>query len=401
MFSQFGDRLVQIVLIGFVYKISPGSTLQLAKLLAFTVIPAFFISPIAGVYIDRWDKKAVMLISDIMRGLLVLLVLLFLTGPEHIVPLYAVLFLIFASACFFLPAKFSIIPDMVSEDKLLMANSIVSITAIVAGVAGFALGGVMLEVVDLKWGIYVNSLVYLVSGACLLFVTSKTRAHMQNGYMTALKKEITKMLPKSFFHDLREGFRHLLAEKDIHFVVYTYFILMSAVGAVYVVLVVFVQDILGSMTKDVGLFGLVLCMGLLLGSLFYGRVGHKVSKNKAIFVSLVASGFFIAGFAAFLKLTASFFVGAGFMFLTGAAISPVMICANTIMHEVVDAKMRGRIFSAIGIVMNIGMLLFMFIASTLAEFVDRMWILVGAGSLFLGCGLIGLVLDQKKGITSR
>ena len=69
---------MQIVLIGFVYKISPGSTLQLAKLLAFTIIPAFFISPIAGVYVDRWNKKFVMVISDAIRGAFALFIAIFL-----------------------------------------------------------------------------------------------------------------------------------------------------------------------------------------------------------------------------------------------------------------------------------------------------------------------------------
>ena len=133
------------------------------------------------------------------------------------------------------------------------------------------------------------------------------------------------------------------------------------------------------MTKDVGLFGLFLCLGLLLGSFVYGRVGQKFSRNKAIFLSLMTGGFFIAAFAVLLKLTASFPVGAALIFLVGAAISPIMISGNTIIHESIDEKM-----------------LFMFIASGLAEYIDRMWILVATGVLFSGCGLVGFGLSRGK-----
>ncbi len=103
-FSQFGDRLVQIILIGFVYKRWPGSTFMLAKLFFFTVVPSFFISPIAGVYIDRWNKKYVMIVSDMFRAMAILCIPLFFIHGENIIPIYIIIFFVFASACFFLPA---------------------------------------------------------------------------------------------------------------------------------------------------------------------------------------------------------------------------------------------------------------------------------------------------------
>ena len=396
VFSQFGDRLVQIVLIGFVYKISPGSTIQLAKLLTFTVIPAFFISPIAGVCVDRWNKKSIMIISDLIRGALALFIAISVINSQNVQLLYFALFLIFASACFFLPAKFSVVPDLVTEDKLLAANSIVYISGVVAGVAGFALGGLMAEWMDLKWSAYINAFVYILSAICLFFVVFRTKHTLRRESVAKLGREITNILQKSFFHELKEGFKYLLFGRHVRFVVYIYFILMSAVGAVYVVLVLFVQETLRSMTKDVGLFGLIVCMGLLLGSYLYGKVGHRHSKHNAIFASLLTTGLFIALFAALLKLTGSFFVGAVLIFFVGLAISPVMISANTIIHESIDENMRGRIFSYLGIVMNIGLLVFMFIASGLAEIVGKMWVLIATGILFSGCGTVGFLLNKTS-----
>ena len=72
-----------------------------------------------------------------------------------------------------------------------------------------------------------------------------------------------------------------------------------------------------------------------------------------------------------------------------------MISSNTIIHETTDDKMRGRIFSSLGIVMNMGLLLFMFVASSLAEAIGMMWILIISGVIFSGFGLVGLLLNHK------
>ena len=67
--SNFGDRLTQMALVALVYQRNPGSEMALAKLISFTIIPVFVIGPIAGVWVDRLNRKNVMVISDILRGL--------------------------------------------------------------------------------------------------------------------------------------------------------------------------------------------------------------------------------------------------------------------------------------------------------------------------------------------
>lgn len=392
--SQFGDRLVQMVLVGFIYKLSPGSTMQLAKVFSFTVIPAFIISPIAGVWVDRWNNKKTMIICDVIRGCLVLTLPLFLL-TNQLIPLYIVIFAIFTAACFFLPAKFAIIPDLVSSDKLLLANSISTIATVVGGVAGLTIGGLILEWIDVEKTIYLNVIVYITSALSLSLITYKCKKDLKKEKLFVLGNKMKKVFKTSFVHELKEGFRYLILGGKVRFVIYMLFLLMSMAGAIYVISVVFIQETMGSMTRDIGLFGLFLCFGLLLGSYLYGKAGDKFPKEKAIYFSLFASGILVAGFSVGLSLTASFYLGAGLIFLLGVVISPVMISASTIIHENIDETMRGRIFSSLGIVMNIGLLIFMFIASSLAEFIDKMWILLISGIVFSGFGLHGLILKHK------
>ncbi len=394
LISQFGDRLVQITLVGLVYKISPHSTMQLAKVFSFTVIPAFFVSPIAGVWVDRWNNKKTMIICDVLRGCIILTFPVFLL-VNQLSPIYIAIFCIFTCACFFLPAKFAIIPDLVSEDKLLLANSMSTITGIVGGVAGLTVGGLVLEWIDIKNTIYFNSLIYFTSAASLSLIIYKSKKEMMKEKTNVIGKKLKEAFKTSFLYELKEGLKYLFLKGKVRFVVCILFLLMSMVGAIYVVSVVFIQDVMGSMTKDIGLFGLFLCMGLLVGSYFYGKIGQRFSKNRAIYCSLLTSGLLIALFSVGLKITASFPLGSILVFLLGVVASPLMISANTIIHETIDDNMRGRIFSSLGIIMNIGLLLFMFIASSLAEMVGKMWILMVSGLIFAGFGLVGLVLKSK------
>ena len=403
VFSQFGDRLVQIVLIGYVYQKWPGSTLQLAKLFFFTVLPSFFISPIAGVYIDRWNKTYVMVLSDMFRALAILLIPLFFIYRDSIAPIYGVIFLIFAAACFFLPARLAVIPNLVPREDILIANSASTIAWVAAGIAGFSFGGFLVEWVGIKNSLYLNSVVYFLSAVsflCLIYsVRSGKRAERNKNIIHPKKAPPA----KSFLYDLAVGLKELFINKKIRFVITAFFIFASVIGACYIVLVVFIQETLGTMTRHVGLFGMCISAGALISSYIYGKIGRGFSRMKTVFVSVFFVGISVGAFAISLKSTGLFLPGAVSAFLIGFFLSPVYVTANTIVHETVGQDLRGRIFSSLGIVMNIGFLLFMFLSSILTEYVGNFLILVFCGSIIALFGLIGFLsvsAGRLKGFTS-
>src|SRR5882672_8892300 len=96
LISQFGDRVHQMALVGLIAMRNPGSAFELAKLLAFTIIPVFLIGPIAGVYVDRWSRRSTLFICDFIRGLLVLSIAFYFMNLPSIIPLYGMVFCIFA-----------------------------------------------------------------------------------------------------------------------------------------------------------------------------------------------------------------------------------------------------------------------------------------------------------------
>ena len=390
--SQLGDRLGQMALIAFVYLRAPGSTLQIAKILSFTIIPVFLIGPLAGVYVDRWDRRRTMYVCDFMRSMLMLAIPLFLFYSKNLAPIYLIIFIAFSIGRFFVPAKLSIIPDLVDHKSLLVANTLINTSGMIAAVLGFGISGVIVERLGAKSGFYLNAVTFLISGTFIFFISRRFVAQMS---LERVGKEIVEVIRKSVFAEIKEGVLYFIRKKDIRFTAGLIFALWSALGSVYVVIIVFVQNTLHSATKDLGLLVMFLGVGLFLGSIIYGKFGQRISHYKIIFVSLISSGIMLILFALGIHYFPYFFLAAFLALCLGLIISPIMIASNTIIHNVSDNEMLGKIFSSLEIVMHLGFILFMFISSVLADKFSHLLILIVVGFLLSLLGLISLFLNRK------
>jgi len=390
--SQLGDRLGQMALIGFVYLKAPGSTFEIAKILSFTIIPVFLIGPLAGVYVDRWDRRRTMYICDFLRAVLVLTIPLFLFYTKYMSPIYLIIFVVFCLGRFFVPAKLSIIPDLVDKKDLLIANSLVNITGMIAAILGFGISGVLVEWCGAKSGFYLDSLSFLISAVFIFLITKRSSSTI------GIKKvsiEIVEVIRKSVLQEIKDGILYFIKNKDIRFTAGVTFILWSALGSIYVVLIVFVQKTLHSATKDLGLLVMFLGIGLFLGSLVYGRFGQRLSHYKVIFSSLVVSGIMLVVFAVTINRYPYFLIAAALSLLLGLVVAPIMIASNTIIHNASDNDMRGKIFSSMEIVMHLGFLLFMFISGLLAEKFSQTLILVIVGCVFSVLGVVNFIYHRR------
>src|SRR3989338_2475914 len=204
--SNFGDRLDQMALIGLVYLRTPGSTIELAKILSFTIIPVFIIGPIAGIYVDRWNRKTTMITCDLIRGGMVLLLPLIIRYSTSMVPIYIVVFIIFSVTRFFLPSKLSIIPDIVNKDKLLLANSLSSTTMMIATIVSFGFSGLIVEAFGPQAGFYIDSISYFISAALVFFVIVKLRENIESARASV---KFAGIVRKTIIGDIKEGLVYL------------------------------------------------------------------------------------------------------------------------------------------------------------------------------------------------
>lgn len=389
--SQFGDRVHQMALVGLIAARSPGSSFELAKLLAFTIIPVFLIGPIAGVYVDRWDRRRTLFICDFVRGLLVLSIAFYFMHLPSVLPLYALVFVIFGFSRFYVPAKMSFIPEMVKDSQLHIANSLVSVTGMVALVLGALFGGMIVEKAGAQGGFFWDAVTFFASGLLVFSIIPKNKPwNFDKDRIVTTGREML-IVHKTVWGEIVEGIRYIRSQKDIQFIFVMMSILFAAGGAIYVVIIVFIQNAFGTVTRDLGFLAVPLGGGLFLGSLSYGKWGSRFSKWRAIFWSLILGGLVLGCFAATVHTTHNRSLAAGLAFVLGFVVGPVAIASNTVIHKVCSAQMSGKVFSALEFVMHLAFLAAMLLSSWAAEYVSRAWILGTVGVIFFAVGVIGVM----------
>lgn len=390
--SQLGDRLGQMALIAFVSMRPGSSAMELAKILSLTIIPVFVVGPLAGVYVDRWDRRRTMYISDLIRAVLMLAIPYVLFYHKALGSIYLVIFLVYCIGRFFVPAKLAIVPDLVPKKDLLIANSLVNITGMIAAILGFGVSGILVERLGAKGGFYLDSLSFFLSGSLIFLITKRSAQHL--GFKQ-VGQEIVEMIRKSVFQEFKEGILYFLKEKNIRLSAWIMFVLSSALGAASVVLITFVQQAFKSLTRDLGLLSMFLGLGLFSGSLVYGKLGHRFSQHKIIFISLVSSGGMLTVFALAISRHPDFGLATALAFLMGFLVSPIIIATNTIIHKVSSNDMMGKTFSSLEIIMHLGFIIFMFVSGFMVKKFTHASILVTTGFLFIILGIVNLVLHRK------
>ena len=394
--SNFGDRLTQMALVALVYQRAPGSTVALAKLISFTIIPVFLVGPIAGAWVDRLDKRNVMIISDLLRGMLIFTIPFFIMSKQ-ILPIYLVIFLAFSLSRFFIPSKMAIIPDLVSKEKLLVANTLADTTHMVGNVLGLVVAGIIVNIrfIGPIGGFYIDAATFLVSAALIGMMAKKEFVSHVAEDLKVTRQALESSIRRSIFDEIMEGVSFLKRYSQMHFIVYVFFLLMAGLGAISCVIIVFIQESFGTATLDLGLIGLFLVGGLLLGALLYGRLGQRVEKKEAILASFIATGIALILFTLLVRRYPNILVSGLLSGLIGMAASPIMTSVNTMTHETMPQAARGRTFSSLEAVIHLAFLVFMFIAAYAAKYVDRFWILICVGTIFSVCGILGIWLKPK------
>ncbi|MBD3379726.1 MAG: MFS transporter [Candidatus Omnitrophica bacterium] len=395
--SEFGDRLNQMALIALVYQKSPGSVMAMAKLFFFVVVPVFVIGPVAGVYVDRWDRKKVMVISDLLRGLLVLAVPVFVY-LDMMVPIYILVFLVFSAQRFFLPSKLALIPAIVSEDKLVVANSLSNTTRMIATILGFALAGLIVNAIGHMWGFYLDAISYLISAVLIsVIAVPKRKWHKMTDELNKAGTIVSRSIRKNIWQEILEGFRHMVKRDSMKVVTGTLFLLMAGAGSVFCIIIVFIQSSFGTVTQDLGIFGVFLGVGLFAGTVLYGKIGQKLSSIRSIFACFSLSGLALGLFALYASSSPRLFLGGLLVLLLGGVSAPILTCNNTLIHKLVPDNVRGRIFSSMEAVMHLAFLVFMLLTAVMADYFSNLSILLTSGVIFALVGLAGFVITGIKG----
>lgn len=390
--SQFGDRLTQMALIGLVYDFKPGSSLGLANMFSLAIVPVFLISPIAGVYIDRWNKQKTMYVSDFLRCILIFSIPFISSRPL----IYFFIFLSFCLGRFFLPAKMAIIPSLVEKKDFFMANSLISTTAMIAAVLGFGVGGMIVE----RWGVngafYLDAATFFCSALFVLLMRIKENTKFDPKDIIELGREAFEKVKTSFLVEVKEGLQYIFSSKETRYAARIQFILFAYIGSLYTVFIVFMQKALSTKTSALGWLAVGIGAGLFIGSLLYGRFGTKLAIKKVIAASLFLSALHLLLFVTFLKFHPNKMVALLSCILLGILCAPIVIAINTLIHKDSEDKFWGRIFSSLEVVIHLAFIVFMFISAYLAEKLSPFTIIASMSIIIILFSFVSLIKNNDR-----
>ncbi|MDP9352868.1 MAG: MFS transporter, partial [Chloroflexota bacterium] len=162
LLSAFGDTLHYIALVILVFDIS-GRGLAVAGLVAAEVLPVLLLGPVAGVVIDRFSRKGVLILADLFRAVLVLSLL----APQGLWHAYAVAAGLAAGNVFFNPTVQAVIPVLTSEEQRLAANSVAWSTGRLVQIVAAAFGGGVIAILGTDAAFALNGTTFVLSAALI------------------------------------------------------------------------------------------------------------------------------------------------------------------------------------------------------------------------------------------
>src|SRR5512146_900028 len=168
--STMGSALTSLAASIYVYRLT-GSALSVGLMLMATAAPSLLVGLFAGVFVDRYDRKKIMIAADLMRGALVLLIPLL--APLGVGWLYVIVALTSAIGQFFDPAYESVLPEVASEEELAAANSLIAISSFGSTAIGFAASGLIASAADISWAFYLDAISFVFSAYCIYLMRLK------------------------------------------------------------------------------------------------------------------------------------------------------------------------------------------------------------------------------------
>jgi len=329
--SQSGDSIYHIGLIWLVLEMS-GSEMITGLVAMSSYLPAVLLSLHVGLVADRYNRRHIMLWADLFRSVAVLAIpLLYFTGNISPAWLIVVAFSIAMSAAFFNPARDSMIPDIVPSNGLLRANSLIQTSWQFALLLGPAIAGGLLHYVGNVHLFTIDSVAYLISFVCILFI------RIPNVKIIPPKQ---KLMSK----EIREGLEFVMRHKVLlPLLLITIADNLFIMGPAIVGTPVMVKRELGLGAESYALIQGCYAIGMLIGTVLLVTYGRKMNKGKILLIGMILDGItFIPVFwVKSIQLLAIIII------IHSLAIPMLTVSRASMIQELVPVHLRGRIFALV------------------------------------------------------
>ena len=360
-----------------------GSTLMVGLSVIASALPALLFGPVAGVLVDRWDRKRTMIAADLIRALLVLICLTVRTADQVWV-YYVVGFLMACVSQLFFPAQNAVLPLIVRDkDDLLSANGLMQIVQTAGLLVGPAMAGYVIGLWGEQMAFWVDSATFVLSA---LAVMTMTVPHAAREEETARQSRVADILAEFW-----EGVTYLFESRTMVGVLLCRSVVMLGLGAINVLWVPYLQRVFGVGAEGIGLVDSAQGAGMALSGLLLGFLTARFSVRYLISYGLLLIGLLLTGMGLASSFTQIMFLSVGI----GLALVPPQSGLVTIMQLAVPDAKRGRVSGAFNAVSTAAGLLSMAAAAGFSELVGLRAVYVIAGALVAVSGLLGFKVLQE------
>ncbi len=371
--STIGDALL-IAGAGILIFQRTNSALSVGLMAAATVAPAIVFGLIAGVVVDRYDRKRIMLMADLLRAGIV--VLIPLAVGFDLIFLYLLVAASAAVSEFFNPALDATLPEIAPDEELGAANSLMAISSFGSTAVGFAAGGLIAALGDVQWAFVLDAISFAFSAVCTYFATIPKIPVSGDTSIRAVGS------------NLKDGFRVLVQTPILRSmlpiaIVYA----IACVGIWNALLLPFSVRALGANTFEYGLQEGLTSVGFVIGSLALAQVVGRLREGQWLVMGYLAMG--IMGIAYGLSHSIELAIAA--VALSGFANAFTSTAGRLIRQRNTPREFRGRVMSTFSVITSVFGIIGMVLAG-LADVVDiRMLIVVASGATIV-IGLFAAVL---------
>jgi predicted MFS family arabinose efflux permease len=375
--SQLADRIYVYVLMIIAYDLTKTNLGVAVPLLAFG-IPSLLFGSLAGVYVDKWDRKGILTITSIIRGVLILLIVPLI--GHSLALIFAVSFLIYTAMQFFAPAEMASIPELVKKNDLIVANSLFMMTWMGASVIGFGIGAPLVN--------FFGNEATFVAAAVLYFIAAGSVSLVPLQPIGRKKEHLERPIRK----DLLFGLEFIRRNMVVRYSLLKLFVATSAIAVISLLAISYAKDILGIGARNFGYLILAVGAGMFIGMGLLERMRRYFSKGTIVIISFIVSGLallFIGGISDLkTALLLIFVLGMGNIFITSSI--------QTILQQRIPRRIRGRVFGMQNMLINSAFVFPVIIAGFVADVYGIRVALDALGWIVVLTGLAGIFLPKFR-----
>jgi MFS family permease len=376
--NRFGDSVDSIAFTWLVYQITHSASWS-AIIFAFNMLPAVIIQPFAGALVEGMNKKKIMVVSDIIRGIVVsILVILYLTGS--IKPYILILFTLINSTveAFRVPAGKSFTPQILDEKYFTFGTSLNSTLSRIVELVGIGLAGVIIALFGVQTSIIIDAITFFLS--CFIISTISVKEE---------KKEVVKLTVSSYLHTLKGGLDYVLKNPIIRNIC----LLMVMVNAIMVPVsslqAPLIQDVFKQGSTLLSVYGMSISIGMVIGSIIYPFISKKLRARPMIVLS--GMGY---GIAYIILILASFISTSPWMvFPVVLLMMTVVGMSASILISVISVEFMKQVdkeyLSRTGAILNAGGSAAMPVFSLLCTILVKIFTI---SQIFLASGILSIIL---------